>query len=497
MRFQFMKRLGNTGTIMLDLNNKNLLKTEAYIDGQWVSSDKKTAVVNPATGDKIADVTDLSADHARLAIEAAYKAQKEWREKTALERCNVLLKWHDLLLENQEDLAQIITAEMGKPVKEARGEIGYGASFIRWFAEEARRIYGDTIPGHMPDKRLMVLKQPIGVAASITPWNFPNAMITRKVAPALAAGCTFVARPSELTPLSALALAELGEQAGIPAGVFNVVPGVDAAAIGLELCTNKMVRKLSFTGSTRVGSLLMEQSAESVKKLSLELGGNAPFIVFDDADIDKAVEGLLIAKFRNSGQTCVCANRIYVQEGIYDEFADKLSQAVLGLKTGDGRDESTHIGPLINDAGLKKVETQLADAVSKGASVKTGGERLAPDQLFFPPTVITNISNDMQFTHEETFGPLAPLYKFTTEKQVIALANDTDFGLASYFYSNDLSRVWKVMEGLEYGMVGVNTGLISTTEAPFGGIKHSGLGREGSHYGLDEYLELKYVCLSV
>ncbi len=482
---------------MLKLMNDTLLKTDAYINGRWVSCSATTPVLNPATGEVIADVADFSAEHAKLAIEAAYNAQKDWKDKTALERCDILLKWHDLLLENREDLAQIITSEMGKPIVEARGEIGYGASFIRWFAEEARRIYGETIPGHLQDKRLMVLKQPVGVVASITPWNFPIAMIARKVAPALAAGCTFVARPSELTPLSALALAELGEQAGIPAGVFNVVTRADAAAIGLEFCKNKMVRKLTFTGSTRVGRLLMEQSAEGVKKLSLELGGNAPFIVFDDADIDKAIEGLLIAKFRNSGQTCVCANRIYVQDGIYDVFAEKLSQAVLDLNTGDGRDENTHIGPLINDDALVKVETQLADAIGKGGQVKTGGERINSDQLFFPPTVITNISNDMLFSHEETFGPLAPLYKFKTEKEVIALANDTDFGLASYFYSNDLSRVWRVMEGLEYGMVGVNTGLISTTEAPFGGIKHSGLGREGSHHGLDEYLELKYVCLSV
>lgn len=482
---------------MLNLNNKNLFKTDAYIDGKWISSTNVTPVINPATNQKIADVADFSVEHARLGIDAAYKTQDNWKNKTALERCEILLKWYELLLENREDLAQIITAEMGKPIVEARGEVTYGASFIRWFAEEARRVYGETIPGHMPDKRLMVLKQPIGVAASITPWNFPIAMITRKVAPALAAGCTFVARPSELTPLSALALAELGEQAGIPAGVFNVVTGADAAAIGLEFCKNKMVRKLSFTGSTRVGSLLMAQSAESVKKLSLELGGNAPFIVFDDADIEKAVDGLLIAKFRNSGQTCVCANRIYVQDGIYDAFAEKLTKAVSNLKTGDGVDESTHIGPLINEAGLAKVETQLTDALAKGAKVKTGGERIAPDQLFFQPTVITDISNDMLFTHEETFGPLAPLYKFKTDDEVIALANDTDFGLASYFYSKDLSRVWKVMEQLEYGMVGVNTGLISSTEAPFGGIKHSGLGREGSHFGLEEYLELKYVCLSV
>ncbi len=482
---------------MPKLADKTLLETRAYIGGKWVVGQTTTGVINPATGEEIAKVANLDVSGAKEAIDAAYEAQKAWAEKTAKERCLILLKWQQLMLDNVEDLAQIVTVEMGKPIAEARGEIAYGASFIQWFAEEARRIYGDTIPGHQPDKRILVLRQPIGVAAAITPWNFPNAMIARKVAPALAAGCSFVVRPAEITPLSALAMAVLGERAGIPEGVFNVVTGTDASAIGKEFCTNNKVRKLSFTGSTQVGVILMQQSAGSIKKLSLELGGNAPFIVFDDADLDKAVEGAIIAKFRNSGQTCVCANRIYVQSGVYDAFAEKLTNAVSKLNVGHGLDEQNHIGPLINEKGLSKVEDHLRDALEKGAKVRLGGGRNGAGSLFFDPTILTGVTSDMKISHEETFGPLAPLFKFETEGEVIQMANDTQSGLASYFYAKDLSRVWKVLEALEYGMVGVNTGLISTAEAPFGGVKESGLGREGSKYGLDEYLEMKYACISV
>jgi len=401
------------------------------------------------------------------------------------------------MLDNVDDLGRILTAEMGKPLAEAKGEIAYGASFIEWFAQEGRRVYGDTIPGHQSDKRILVLKQPIGVAASITPWNFPNAMIARKVGPALAAGCTFVARPSELTPLSALAMAVLGERAGIPAGVLNVVTSADASSVGQEFCVNPKVRKLSFTGSTRVGSILMRQSADGIKKLSLELGGNAPFIVFDDADLDKAVEGAMIAKFRNAGQTCVCANRIYVQRGVYDAFADKLTAAVAKLSVGDGAAPDVQIGPMINPAALRKVEAHVADAVAHGATIKTGGRRHRAGELFYEPTVLTGANARMKLAREETFGPVAPLFAFDRVEDVIAMANDTEFGLASYFYAKDLSRVWKVAEALEYGMVGVNTGLISTAEAPFGGVKSSGIGREGSKYGIDEYLVMKYVCMSI
>ncbi len=482
---------------MLNLNDQSLLETRSYIDGQWIESEKTTEVRNPATNEVIAKVANLGVSETTKAIDSAYAVQKSWAAKTAKERCAILLKWQDLMLENTEDLAQILTAEMGKPIAEARGEIAYGASFIQWFAEEARRVYGDTIPGHQVDKRILVLRQPIGVVASITPWNFPNAMIARKVAPALAAGCTFVARPAVLTPLSATAMAVLGERAGIPAGVFNVVTSEDSSGVGKELCTNPKVRKLTFTGSTRVGSILMQQCAGDIKKMSLELGGNAPFIVFDDADLDKAVEGALIAKFRNSGQTCVCANRIYVQASVYDSFAEKLSAAIVKLKVGNGAEEGNQIGPMIEKSGLDKVEEHLKDALDKGAKIAVGGHRNAAGDLFFDPTVLTGATSDMLMAREETFGPLAPLFKFDSDDEVIQMANDTEFGLASYFYANDLSRVWKVMEELEYGMVGVNTGLISTAEAPFGGVKQSGLGREGSKYGMDEYLEMKYVCLSV
>lgn len=482
---------------MLKLNDPTLLETRSYINGEWVEADKTYDVVNPATGETVASVADFGRQGVKEAIDGAYAVQKEWAALTAKERADILLKWHDLILDNQEDLAQILTAEMGKPIAEARGEIGYGASFIRWFAEECRRIDGDIIPGHQRDKRILVLKQPIGVVGSITPWNFPNAMIARKVAPALASGCTFVGRPAELTPLSATVMAVLGERAGIPKGVLNIVTGSDAAEMGKELCENTKVRKLTFTGSTRVGSILMQQCAGDIKKLSLELGGNAPFIVFNDADIDKAIEGCMISKFRNAGQTCVCANRIYVQSNVYDEFAEKLAAAMADLSIGNGADETTKIGPLINANGLAKVEDHLTDATSKGAKVISGGKRSDAGDLFFEPTVLTGVTNDMKVTREETFGPLAPLFKFETDDEVIERANDTEFGLACYFYSNDLSRVWKVTEALEYGIVGVNTGLISSTEGPFGGVKQSGLGREGSKYGIDDFLELKYVCMSV
>lgn len=482
---------------MLKLNDPTLLETRSYINGEWVEAAQTYDVVNPATGETVASVADFGRQGVKNAIDSAYAVQKDWAARTAKERADILLKWHELILDNQEDLAQILTAEMGKPIAEARGEIGYGASFIRWFAEEGRRIDGDIIPGHQRDKRILVLKQPIGVVGSITPWNFPNAMIARKVAPALASGCTFVGRPAELTPLSATVMAVLGERAGIPKGVLNIVTGSDAAEIGKELCENTKVRKLTFTGSTRVGSILMQQCAGDIKKLSLELGGNAPFIVFNDADIDKAIEGCMISKFRNAGQTCVCANRIYVQSAVYDEFAGKLADAMAGLSIGNGANENTKIGPLINANGLAKVEDHLLDATNKGAKVISGGKRSNVGELFFEPTVLTGVTNDMKVTREETFGPLAPLFKFETDDEVIERANDTEFGLACYFYSNDLSRVWKVTEALEYGIVGVNTGLISSTEGPFGGVKQSGLGREGSKYGIDDFLELKYVCMSV
>ncbi|WP_116134669.1 NAD-dependent succinate-semialdehyde dehydrogenase [Tropicimonas sp. IMCC34043] len=479
------------------LQDRSLLRVDAHIDGDWVGSTRRTAIVNPATGATVAEVADLDRAAARTAIVAARAAQPGWAAKTALQRSDILRRWAALMRENAEDLARILTAEMGKPLAEAKGEIGFGASFLDWFAEEGRRIYGDTIPGHQPDKRLLVLKQPIGVAASITPWNFPNAMIARKVAPALAAGCTFVARPSELTPLSALAMAELGQRAGLPKGVFNVVTAADAAAIGQEFCENPTVRKLSFTGSTRVGQILMAQAAAGIKKLSLELGGNAPFIVFDDADLDAAVEGALIAKFRNSGQTCVCANRIYAQAGIHDAFTEKLAQRVAAMKVGDGATPGTELGPLIDLRAVEKVEAHLNDAVGLGARIVTGGNRIGDGTLFFEPTVLTGVVPAMRVSREETFGPLAAVIRFETEQEVVALANDTEFGLASYFYSSNLSRVFRVMEALEYGMVGINTGLVSTAEAPFGGIKTSGLGREGSKYGIEDYLEIKYVCLSI
>jgi len=479
---------------MLKLNDPALLETRAYVNGQWITGASTFSVCNPANGSKLADVSDLGVEDVKRAIDGAYNAQKLWAEKTGKERGTILRKWHDLLIENIDDLATILTAEMGKPLAEAKGEIMYGASYIEWFAEEAKRIYGDVIPGHQPDKRIVVLKQPVGVVGSITPWNFPNAMIARKVAPALAVGCAFVARPAELTPLSALGMAVLGERAGIPAGVFNVIPSSDASAIGKELCANTKVAKITFTGSTRVGKILMEQGAATVKKVSMELGGNAPFIVFDDADIDAAVEGALIAKFRNAGQTCVCANRIYVQSGVYQQFSEKLARRVEVFKVGDGFEDGVTIGPLINDAALSKVEEHLEDAISKGARTMTGGSRHSQGGTFFEPTVVTGVTKDMLVQHEETFGPIAPVFEFSTEDEAVALANDTDFGLAGYFYSKDISRVWRVAERLETGMVGINTGLISTEVAPFGGVKQSGQGREGSKYGADDYVELKYLC---
>ncbi|MFC6688232.1 NAD-dependent succinate-semialdehyde dehydrogenase [Jhaorihella thermophila] len=480
------------------LDDPTLLETRAYVGGTWVEGEGGTFdVTNPARGDVIAQVADLSRAQVAEAIAAAEAAQKDWAARTGKERAAVMRKWFDLMMQNAQDLGRILTAEQGKPLAEAVGEIAYGASFVEFFGEEAKRVYGEMIPGHQRDKRIMVLKQPIGVAASITPWNFPNAMITRKAAPALAAGCTFVARPAAETPLSAIALAVLAERAGIPAGVFNVVPSSRASEIGKEFCENPAVRKLSFTGSTEVGRILLRQAADQIKKCSMELGGNAPFIVFDDADLDAAVEGAMMCKFRNAGQTCVCANRIYVQAGVYDAFAEKLAAAVNKLRVGDGLEEGVTTGPLINREAVEKVLEHLGDVTAKGGQVLTGGKPHALGGTFFEPTIVTGVTQDMKVAREETFGPLAPLFRFEDVDEVIEMANDTIFGLAAYFYARDLSRVYKVAEALEYGIVGVNTGIISTELGPFGGVKQSGLGREGSHYGIDEYLELKYVCLSV
>lgn len=480
------------------LNDPSLLRQQCYINGQWCDAHSKEAVAitNPATGAVIASVPVMGQTETQAAIAAAEAALPAWRALTAKERGAKLRRWFELLNENSDDLALLMTTEQGKPLTEAKGEVSYAASFIEWFAEEAKRIYGDTIPGHQGDKRIMVIKQPVGVTAAITPWNFPAAMITRKAAPALAAGCTMVVKPAPQTPFTALALAVLAERAGIPAGVFSVITG-DAIAIGNEMCTNPVVRKLSFTGSTNVGIKLMEQCAPTLKKLSLELGGNAPFIVFDDANIDAAVEGAMIAKYRNAGQTCVCANRIYVQAGVYEEFAEKLSKAVAKLKVGEGITVGVTTGPLINTAAVEKVQSHLEDAINKGATVLAGGKVHELGGNFFEPTVLINVDKSMRVAREETFGPLAPLFKFTDVDDVIKQANDTEFGLAAYFYGRDISLVWKVAESLEYGMVGVNTGLISTEVAPFGGMKSSGLGREGSKYGIEEYLEIKYICMSV
>ncbi|MBY5456857.1 NADP-dependent succinate-semialdehyde dehydrogenase [Rhizobium leguminosarum] len=480
----------------MKLQDPSLFRQAALVGDNWIEADPNNAIEvnNPATGEIIGLVPKLGAAETRTAIEAARLAQKGWAARTAKDRCAVLRKWFDLMIENKEDLGRILTLEQGKPLAEATGEIVYGASFIEWFAEEGRRIYGDLIPGHQPDKRIMVMKQPIGVVAAITPWNFPNAMITRKAGPAFAAGCAMVLKPASQTPFSAIAIAVLAERAGLPKGLFGVITG-SAAAIGAEMTSNPVVRKLTFTGSTEIGTELYKQSATTIKKLGLELGGNAPFIVFDDADLDAAVEGALIAKYRNNGQTCVCANRIYVQDGVYDAFAAKLVAAVGKLKTGNGFDEGVILGPLIDKAALAKVEEHIADALGKGARILQGGKPHALGGTFFEATILGDVTKDMAVAREETFGPLAPLFRFKDEADVIEQANDTEFGLASYFYAKDLARVFRVAEALEYGMVGVNTGLISTAEAPFGGVKLSGLGREGSKYGIEEFTEVKYVCL--
>ncbi|WP_431824137.1 NADP-dependent succinate-semialdehyde dehydrogenase [Burkholderia sp. F1] len=482
----------------LSLKDPSLFRQQAYVNGAWqgAANGETFEVRNPATGGLVGVVPVLGAAETRQAIDAANAAWPAWRKKTAKERAAILRKWHDLMMENADDLALILTTEQGKSLAEAKGEIGYAASFLEWFAEEGKRVYGDTIPTPASDKRIVVTKEPVGVCAAITPWNFPAAMITRKVGPALAAGCPIVVKPAEATPFSALAMAVLAERAGVPAGVFSVVTG-DPKAIGGELTSNPVVRKLSFTGSTPVGRLLMAQCAPTVKKVSLELGGNAPFIVFDDADLDAAVQGAIASKYRNSGQTCVCTNRFYVHEAVYDQFAQKLAAAVGQLKVGLGTEPGVTQGPLINEAAVLKVEAHIEDALAKGATVVTGGKRHALGHGFFEPTVLTGVTPAMKVAKEETFGPLAPLFRFGSDDEVIRLANDTEFGLAAYFYSRDIGRVWKVAEALEYGMVGVNTGLISNEVAPFGGVKQSGLGREGSHYGIDDYVVIKYLCLAV
>lgn len=482
--------------IEITFQDQSLFRQACYINGSWVESGAggNINVDNPATGDVIGTVPRFGAAETRLAIDAAARAWPAWRKRTAKERANILRRWFDLMMANQEDLACLMTLEQGKPLAESRGEVGYAAAFLEWFGEEAKRVYGDTIPQHQADKRIVVIKQPVGVVACITPWNFPLAMITRKVGPALAAGCTVVLKPASQTPFSALALAELAERAGVPKGVFNVITG-NAREIGEELVSNPVVKKLSFTGSTETGKLLMAGCARTVKKLSLELGGNAPFIVFDDADLSAAVEGALASKYRNSGQTCVCTNRILVQDAVYDAFAAGLVAAVKSLKPASGFEPGATQGPLIDDKAVEKVEEHIHDATLKGAKVLVGGHRHALGGRFFEPTVLTETTTAMSIAHEETFGPVAPLFRFKTEAEAIALANDTEFGLAAYFYGRDIARVWRVAEALEYGMVGINTGLISTEVAPFGGVKESGLGREGSKYGIDEYLEIKYLCL--
>ncbi len=478
------------------ISDEALLKTRAYIDGAWVDSDDGStfAVTNPANGETIAEVASCGADETRRAIAAADAAMVGWRKRSAKDRAGILRRWFNLMMEAQEDLAQILTAEQGKPLAEARGEVAYGASYIEWFAEEAKRIYGDTIPAPSDDKRIVVIKQPVGVVACITPWNFPNAMLTRKIAPALAAGCTVVCKPANATPLSAFAFVELAERAGIPPGVINIVAG-RTAEIGKEMTSNPIVRKLTFTGSTPVGKTLMAACAGTVKRTSMELGGNAPFIVFDDADIDAAVQGAIICKYRNAGQTCVCANRILVQDGVYDEFSEKLSKATAALKLGDGTEEGVNVGPLINEGAANDVLEFIDDALAKGANVAVGGARSALGACFVEPTVLTDVSDDMRVFREEIFGPVAPLFRFKTEAEAIAMANDTEFGLACYFYARDVGRIWRVGEGLEYGIVGINEGIISNEMAPFGGVKESGQGREGSKYGLDDYLEIKYMCM--
>jgi succinate-semialdehyde dehydrogenase / glutarate-semialdehyde dehydrogenase len=482
-------------TTNLLLKDPDLFRQQAYIGGRWCDADSGATVKvnNPATGETLGSVPMMTANETRRAIEAAKNAFIDWSRKPAKERSTLLRLWHDLIMSNVDDLGALMTAEQGKPLAEAKGEVAYAASFIEWFGEEAKRVYGDTIPSPWSDRRLVVIKQPIGVCAAITPWNFPAAMIARKVGPALASGCTMVARPATSTPYSALALAVLAERAGIPAGVFNVLTG-SSREIGGELTSNPDVKKITFTGSTEVGRLLMQQSSSTVKKLSLELGGNAPFIVFDDADLDAAVEGAIISKYRNAGQTCVCANRLYVQDGVYDAFAEKLAGAVAKLKVGNGFEPGVQQGPLIDEAAVKKVEEHIQDALSKGGRVILGGKRHVLGQTFFEPTVLADATPEMKVAKEETFGPLAPLFRFHTDEQAIEMANDTEFGLASYFYSRDIGRIWRAAERLECGMVGINTGLISNEVAPFGGVKESGLGREGSHYGIEEFVEIKYLC---
>lgn len=480
----------------MNLSDGNLFRQQCYVDGQWADADSGETidVTNPANGEVIGTIPKMGTAETRRAIEAAETAQKEWKQRTGKERAAILRTWFELMMEHQEDLAVLMTTEQGKPIAESRGEIAYAAAFIEWFAEEGKRLYGDTIPGHTRDTRIVVLKEPIGVTAAITPWNFPAAMITRKAGPALAAGCSMVVKPATSTPYSALAMVELAERAGVPAGVLSVVTG-SSREIGEEITSNPIVRKLTFTGSTEVGRELMAASAQNIKKVSMELGGNAPFMVFDDADLDAAVVGAIASKYRNTGQTCVCANRILVQDGVYDAFAAKLATAVAKLNVGDGMSDDVQQGPLIDMAAVEKVEQHIADAVGKGAKVAVGGGRHELGGTFFQPTILVEVTPDMDVSHEETFGPLAPLYRFGSDEEGIAMANDTEFGLAAYFYANDLKRVWKVSEGLESGIVGVNTGLISTEVAPFGGVKESGVGREGSHYGIDDYVEIKYVCM--
>ncbi len=480
----------------VELKDKSLFRQQCYIDGTWTDADDKStiAVHNPANGEQVGTVPKMGATETRRAIEAANAAWPAWRAKTAKERSIILRKWFELIMANQEDLAKLMTVEQGKPIAESRGEIAYGASFIEWFAEEGKRIYGDTIPTHAPDKRIVVIKQPIGVCAAVTPWNFPNAMITRKAGPALAAGCTMVIKPASQTPYSALALCELAERAGIPKGVLSVITG-SSGPIGKELTTHPMVRKFTFTGSTEVGKLLMQQCASTVKKVSLELGGNAPFIVFDDADLTSAVEGAMASKFRNTGQTCVCANRILVQDGVYDKFSKMLAETVEKMKVGNGLEDGNTQGPLIDMKGVEKVEEHIADAIAKGATILTGGKRHDKGGQFFQPTVLANVTTDMKVTHEETFGPVAPLYRFKTEEELLKLANNTEYGLAAYFHSRDIGRIWRIAEGLESGIVGINVGIISNEIAPFGGVKESGIGREGSKYGIEEFVEIKYLCM--
>ncbi|WP_306025932.1 NAD-dependent succinate-semialdehyde dehydrogenase [Oceaniradius stylonematis] len=480
------------------LTDPGLLPAAGYLNGEWIAksdSGKAFGVTNPANGETIATLPDMGAAETARAIDAAYVAQKQWAAKTAKERSAMLRKLNDLMLAHVDDLAVILTSEMGKPVGEAGGEIRYGASYLEWFAEEAKRIDGDVLPGQQADKRVVVLKQPVGVVGMITPWNFPNAMLARKMAPALAVGCAVVSKPAAQTPLSAIAIAVLCERAGLPAGLFNLIVGTSGSEVGKEMCANPKLRKLSFTGSTEVGRILMRQGADQILKLSLELGGNAPFIVFDDADLDAAAKGAIMSKYRNAGQTCVCANRIYVQDSVYDAFAEKFAAQAEALKGGDGFEDGVDMGPLIDEAGLAKVEDHVADALSKGAELVTGGSRSNAGALFYQPTVLRNVTREMKVAREETFGPVAPLFRFDTVEDVIEQANATEFGLAAYFYARDLSRVWRVAEALEYGMVGVNTGIISNEGAPFGGVKQSGLGREGSKYGADDYLEMKYVCM--